>query len=321
VQRLKKADPLIEESISKSKHHQGEASSSCMKEARVGQNEGRIVDLECNPTLYCAFSCGKAATLVELAKIVMDVECSITQREPLSSKAHESKCKAHSFANPSHSAQTKGVFGSGVVEEVCGCEENNGLVVDGITSEGKKTGAHDEDMESEFGNTVEQSSSPVLTVRERQRRREGMGAQKGSTFAAREATLLADEGEIGECKSANPQQQRKLKGLFDLGDASSRPRRSVRIMLRQSQSEGPSYQKAGTSSNSLSDGDFLNCNLRLCEPKISVESSKLWEIGKQSGIICRWDEEEVVKEYDFMEERDVQVMEKYEEGKKKEHLC
>jgi len=52
-----------------------------------------------------------------------------------------------------------------------------------------------------------------------------------------------------------------------------------------------------------------------------VESSKLWEIGKQSGIICRWDEEEVVKEYDCMEERDVQVMEKYEEGKKKEHLC
>jgi len=92
-------------------------------------------------------------------------------------------------------------------------------------------------------------------------------------------------------------------------------------MLRRSQSEGPSYHKVGTSSNSLSDGDFLNCNLRLCEPRISVESSKLWEIGKQSGIICRWDEEEVVKEYDCMEERDVQVMENYEEGKKKDHLC
>jgi len=47
-----------------------------------------------------------------------------------------------------------------------------------------------------------------------------------------------------------------------------------------------------------------------------VEPSKLWEVGKQVGLICQGDEEKVVKEYLCLEERDSEVLKNYEEGKK-----
>ena len=73
--------------------------------------------------------------------------------------------------------------------------------------------------------------------------------------------------------------------------------------------------------DSISDGDFINCNLRLCEPRNSMEASRLWEVGKQIGIACRKDEEEVVKEYQCLEERDLEIMKSFEEGEEVSHLC
>jgi len=46
----------------------------------------------------------------------------------------------------------------------------------------------------------------------------------------------------------------------------------------------------------------------------------LWEIDKQVGITCSGNEEEVIKEFKSMEERDNEVMRKYEEGIKKGYL-
>ena len=90
----------------------------------------------------------------------------------------------------------------------------------------------------------------------------------------------------------------------------------MRLTSRLSQAGASSHFRDGMCSNSISDGDFMNCNLHFCEPSNSVEPSKLWEIGKQVGLICQGDEEKVVKEYLCLEERDSEVLKNYEEGKK-----
>jgi len=46
-----------------------------------------------------------------------------------------------------------------------------------------------------------------------------------------------------------------------------------------------------------------------------AKSSYLWAIGKQTGLYCRGDEEEVVKEYDSMKVRESEVMNSRKEGK------
>jgi len=71
----------------------------------------------------------------------------------------------------------------------------------------------------------------------------------------------------------------------------------------------------GMSNASISDKDIINCNSRLYAPYNMAESSYLWAIGKQIGLYCRGDEEEVVKEYDSMEVRDSEVMNNRKEGK------
>jgi len=42
----------------------------------------------------------------------------------------------------------------------------------------------------------------------------------------------------------------------------------------------------------------------------------LWEVGKQLRVSCCGDEDDVVKEIERMEARDLEVMKKYEEGNK-----
>jgi len=70
------------------------------------------------------------------------------------------------------------------------------------------------------------------------------------------------------------------------------------------------------SSALISDRDINNCNTRLSASRILVEPSNLWEIGKQVGLTYRREEEEVVKEYVFMEERDSEVVNCSKEGNK-----
>jgi len=47
--------------------------------------------------------------------------------------------------------------------------------------------------------------------------------------------------------------------------------------------------------SSISDRDINNCNIRLRPNRLIGGPSNLWGIGKQAGLICRTDEEEVVK--------------------------
>jgi len=112
------------------------------------------------------------------------------------------------------------------------------------------------------------------------------------------------------------QRRRKTKGLLDLGDAKSHPRRSVRISSRNKQVNNYSLSRHGLTSVSLSDGDIDNCNTRLGDAVSPVASAKLWEISRRVGITCQGDEQQVLNEYSSLEARDLQFMESLAEGKR-----
>jgi len=109
-----------------------------------------------------------------------------------------------------------------------------------------------------------------------------------------------------------------MKGLGEMAEPSTLPRRSVRVWPSQVRD---SASKAGTLSATISDGDTIICNSRFRDLDVTEEPLKLWEMGKQMGIVCRRIEEEVVKEYQSMEARDVEFAQKLEEGVTKGLLC
>ena len=44
------------------------------------------------------------------------------------------------------------------------------------------------------------------------------------------------------------------------------------------------------------------------------EPPNLWEVGKKCGLFCKKDENEVIKEYGSLEERDLKVVNQCKEG-------
>jgi len=99
------------------------------------------------------------------------------------------------------------------------------------------------------------------------------------------------------------------------------PRQSVRISARTAQVGNTSLSIVGMNSTTIFYGDINNCNSCFRDSESMVEPSKLWEIGKQIGIICRGDEDEVAAEYQCMEEKESEVMKSFEEGNKNGLLC
>jgi len=116
--------------------------------------------------------------------------------------------------------------------------------------------------------------------------------------AARLANLVGGEAGIAErSKSSSPPRHRKKKGLTELGDSCPFPRRSRRIKTRMPQAGVMAHNTDEISSSSISDKNIYMCNSRLVEPDNRAGPSKLWEVGKQVGIRCRKEEDEVVREY------------------------
>jgi len=201
-------------------------------------------------------------------------------------------------------------------------EELNVNALCGSISGGKEEGASEEDEVNDIGNPATmQGLVPMTSAIVRQEGSEEGGSQEGVTPDVMMAQMVGEEEAIAGSRSITPPRRRKSKGLFELGDSVSYPRQSVRLISRLSQVGASSHARDGMSSDPLSDGDVINFNLRLCEPSISVEPSKLWEIGLQAGLRCQGDKEEVVKEYHCLEKRDSKFMKKYEKGKKDGHLC
>ncbi|KAK8466456.1 hypothetical protein PHAVU_008G097350 [Phaseolus vulgaris] len=101
---------------------------------------------------------------------------------------------------------------------------------------------------------------------------------------ARTLSLDSPKGVTAGGNTTTPPRRRKLKGLFELGDSISFPRRSVRLISRRAKAISSSCDRDGMCSNSVSDGGVVNCNLRFAGPSITAEPTKLWEIGKNQGL-------------------------------------
>jgi len=176
--------------------------------------------------------------------------------------------------------------------------------------------------ESLAGLTLKQRKQDGLhDNRDTHRAREDNDDPRDSSPSRNVSLLLGDEeASVGNiCKT--PPRRHKMIGLWELGEPSTHPRRSVRISVRTSQVRDSSHSCVGTNFVAISDGDINNCNSRYRESEYMEEPSKLWEIDKHIGVACRGDEVEVVKEFQCMEVRDLEVMQSYEEGNKSGYLC
>ena len=132
---------------------------------------------------------------------------------------------------------------------------------------------------------------------------------------------LQDGGGAGDSECQSPPRRSRMKGLWEVGEPSTHPRRSARISARYNQVRNSPFLKAGTFSASVSDGEIAKCNSRFRDPEIRMEPVKLWDLGKHMGIACRGVEEEAVQEMQCMELRDEEFMQRFEEGVKKGFLC
>ena len=113
---------------------------------------------------------------------------------------------------------------------------------------------------------------------------------------------------------ASSSRQRKTNGLRELVEPNSHPRRSVRLSERMSQARKNLLSSEGLPIISISDGDIVNCNTRVRILGNREEPADIWGRGKQVGLVCRKEEEEVVHELQCMEDGDVEFMKKLEVG-------
>ena len=86
--------------------------------------------------------------------------------------------------------------------------------------------------------------------------------------------LVAEEGEAGSSCNTPPQRC-KMKGLSELGEPSTHPRRSVRLSERSSQARNDLLPSEGFPTTSISDGDINNCNARVCIPRTREVLNKM----------------------------------------------
>jgi len=125
---------------------------------------------------------------------------------------------------------------------------------------------------------------------------------------------LAVEELLFETIGETPLRQRKLKGLCDVVEPSTHPRRSVRLSEKASQARKAALVREGSLLISISDGDIGNFNYRIRKNETRENPTKLWDQGKQIGLVCRGDEKEVIQEYQSMEDSDLEFMKNITRG-------
>jgi len=195
--------------------------------------------------------------------------------------------------------------------------EGNAGNVRGCPVVGSKLSVSEEARQATFERRISGSQVPVGRLSSKKREVKGMQnchvAEGGSVDdgvvgvvspGVLTSLMLGADGAIERTKSNSPPRRRKKKGLTELGDSCSYPKRSVRLSVRLPQARSIAHHIDGMSLASISDMDIYNYNSRLSESVNVVEPSRLWELGKQVGLKCLGDEEQVVKEYVRMEDWD-----------------
>jgi len=108
-----------------------------------------------------------------------------------------------------------------------------------------------------------------------------------------------------------PLRVRRLRAMWELGET------SVKKRWRSKGGVGSvlySPSRLSVSSGAIYDGDIAQYKDRLrCDVALD-ELDNLWEVGKSLGLSSSGDEEDIVKEYGRMEERDKEVAKQNDEG-------
>lgn len=108
--------------------------------------------------------------------------------------------------------------------------------------------------------------------------------------------------------------RQRRRFLWELGDCSSQLQRNLNSEMGSPQVGSCSSSRVSSNSNALSDGDIVNYNSHLWSFDDVDVPSNVGELGKHLGVSCDREEEDVVKELECMEERDSEVLKKFEDG-------
>ena len=236
----------------------------------------------------------------ELAKLVVEIESRGTLSEPNGSLGQEREQEAHS--------STGGIFGENPkqkparqyegAKEIGRKDDDSSHTGDSVSSDCKEEGGED----GIRSNLPIHEQPYGLTVEGR--------IQRGSSS---QNPMTEMEGAAG-CSNISLPRRGKMKGMRELGEPNTLPRRSVRLSARTSQVRRNLQLNDGPVVTSVSDGDINNCNTRIRSSGPSQKPADLWILGKQIGLACRREEEEVVQELFRMEERDMEFMKNAEVG-------
>jgi len=183
VQSSYKTKTPLMESSSKSKTCQKSAPNPFMNKESIGQKVAQGVDLDLNPTQGCAFSHHSVVAHAELAKAVLDIECSSMLREPAPSPTQVRELEAHLYeARVPLTAQVEmGVPEPGSTQMVSR-QGHNGNDLCGCISEGKEVGVNEVDEVSGVGNSESaQAFLPLTVVNASKEDREAGGCLEGGT--------------------------------------------------------------------------------------------------------------------------------------------
>ena len=242
-------DKPFEVSATKGEVSQEKVFKSFTNEGMKGLKVSEEVDPANHSTYICDPDSDSLSEHAELARLVVDVENNFTQRKPNTSLAQQGKQLARSGQEKGCALAQLEEGDGGSMQMGCGsgCEEK----IDTGEYECQATALVVQVLEEESNeeNTLRQPAKPEPLVglmlkpweqdglqdnRDMHRAQEANDEPKDTRPSRNVSLLLGDEeAYVGSiCKT--PPRRHKMKGLWELGESSTHPRRSVRISARTS---------------------------------------------------------------------------------------
>ena len=301
---------------------QGKGKGNATKGVRQGHKEQDGSHAVKSPDQVCGGACTSNSRLSEAAKAVIDVECFINQN--FFTKVVGRVCDVEArFSESGPNALTQKEEGDEghscpLMKEVDGPRGVESHAVGEIGSEANESSLvsarHDDEVVSP-NNSIDGTQMigggmlpKKLVCKAQPFCCTGQTSVDDGNVGVGSPLSLGGDGAMVKSRSNSPPRRRKKKGFADLGASCPHPRRSVRLSAKYSKARSVAPFREGFSSISISDTGIRICNSRLCDPVNVEEPVSLGAVGKQVGLACRGEEEEVVKEYGCMEIRDTEVL-------------
>ncbi|KAK7356297.1 hypothetical protein VNO80_15566 [Phaseolus coccineus] len=222
------SETYVEETTFSSKSCEEDVMSRFEEDFRSKGEEdgGEVVGVDYHPDQDHAFGCSSAFTHAELAKAVVDVECTNAKWEHYYSSAHERMMKTQ-FQKGRVSAPTQTIEGESRLGSTQ-CEEDR-IAGRGVSS---------------LDNLVTESVLLPMTKADGcQGDSEEGGAQEGETLEKMMPQMIGKEGVNAGNGPFSPPRCRNLKALLEFGDSFTHLRLSARINSRLSQAGAPSHHR------------------------------------------------------------------------------